>query len=274
MFKSNMRELPFLARRRLLQAALQQAALGSLAGAFGWSLPAVAQGNAAAGVNNVNGARDGTVLELQANAPDRYTVQRGDTLWGISNKFLKEPWRWPEFWRFNNADIRNPHLIFPGQVLVLDRFNTRVAMAQNDERRQPRVRVEGNGGDAIPSIPSNVIEPWLSRPIVAAPGALDNAPRIVASEEGRYNLGPGGRAYVRGFPPNTTERAWQIVRMGRPLIDPESRETLGMEVIYVGEAVLVRAGEPSANIPSTIIIERAQIEVSPGDRLVMQTIAC
>ena len=261
MFKSSMRDLQFPGRRRLLQAALGGAAVN----AIGWPRPASAQ-NAAVTGSPVT--KDGTVLELQANAPDRYTVQRGDTLWDISNKFLKEPWRWPEFWRFNAGDIRNPHLIYPGQVLSLDRFNTRVALAAGDERVRPRVRVERGDGNAIPSIPANVIEPWLSRPLVIAPGALDNAPRILIAEEGRYNLGPGGRAYVRGVPADNTERAWQIVRLGRPLIDPETREILGTEVVYVGQARLIRNGDAAANVPSTIIVERAQIEVTPGDRLV------
>ena len=209
--------------------------------------------------------KSGNVLELQADAPDRYTVQRGDTLWGISNKFLTEPWRWPEFWRFNNDQIRNPHLIYPGQVLVLDRFNTRIAI---DDRTKPRIRAEGGADSGIPAIPANVIEPFLSRPLVIQPGALDNAPRIVASEEGRYNLGAGGRAYVNGIAPENKERSWQIYRPGRPLVDPETKEVLGIETIYVGNARLIRAAEPANERPATVIIESSLMEVTPGDRLI------
>jgi hypothetical protein len=263
MFKSDMGDHPpsSMPRRRLIVAAV--------AGAFGWTaLPAIAQmpgGTPPTDRTAGEIERRGTVLELQESAPDRYTVQRGDTLWGIAIRFLKEPWRWPEFWRFNNEQIRNPHLIFPGQVLVLDRFGRRLT---TDDRVQPRVRVERGPGDAIPSIPANVIEPWLTRPLVIEPGALDNAPRIVATEEGRYNLGPGGRAYVRGIPADNKERAWQIYRQGRPLVDPETKETLGIEAVYVGSARLMRAGDAAKNEPATFIVDRAQIEVTQGDRLV------
>ena len=258
MFKSNMGNSPSLLRRRVLAAAI--------GGTFGCAFPAMAQRAAGAAQNAADVLKDGTVLELQAGAPDRYVVQRGDTLWGISNKFLKEPWRWPEFWRFNSQDIRNPHLIYPGQVLALDRFGTRMSFA--DDRSQPRIRSERGAGDAIPSIPANAIEPWLTRPLVIEPESLEAAPRIVAAEEGRYQLGPGGKAYAQNMPAGTKERDWQIYRKGRPLIDPDTKEVLGIEAVYVGIARLVRHGDPAKREPSTIIIQRAQIEVSPGDRLI------
>jgi LysM domain len=206
-------------------------------------------------------SKSGTVLELQEGAPDRYTVQRGDTLWDISVKFLKEPWRWPEFWRFNNDQIRNPHEIVPGQVLVLDRFGRNMRVA--DGSTGPRIRAEPGQTQGISSIPANVIEPWLSRPLVINPGQLDNAPTIVAAEEGRYNLGAGGRAYVKGIAADNKERLWHIYRPGRPLIDPESKESLGVEVVYAGSARLTRVGNPS-----TIQIATSPIEITPGDRLV------
>lgn len=236
---------------------------------FSTSALVFAQARGAAGSVNAPAAdvtKQGTVLELRENAPDRYVVQKGDTLWGISTRFLKEPWRWPEFWRFNNDQIRNPHLIYPGQVIVLDRFRTRIAI---DDRVKPRVREEPSPGAAIPSIPANAIEPFLTRPLVMQPGELDNAPRIVASEEGRYNLGAGGRAYVAGIPADNRERSWNIYRPGRPLIDPETKEVLGIEVIYVGLARLIRAAEPDTKRPATIIVERSPLEVTPGDRLVV-----
>ena len=67
------------------------------------------------------GAHAQSSVRLAADAPDSYTVERGDTLWGISGRFLQEPWRWPEVWRLNRDEIRNPHLIYPGHVVLLDR---------------------------------------------------------------------------------------------------------------------------------------------------------
>src|SRR5512139_2274436 len=66
-------------------------------------------------------------VTIDSNAPDRYVVVPGDTLWGISGRYLKDPWRWPELWKANKQ-IRNPHLIYPGDVLVLDRSGSEVAL--------------------------------------------------------------------------------------------------------------------------------------------------
>ena len=64
-------------------------------------------------------------LTIKPDAPDRYTVVRGDTLWGISQRYTDSPWRWPELWNMNRDQIRNPHLIYPGYVIILDRERAR-----------------------------------------------------------------------------------------------------------------------------------------------------
>jgi hypothetical protein len=201
----------------------------------------------------------GNVLQLKPDAPDSYVVKKGDTLWGISSKFLSQPWRWPEIWRLNKDDIRNPHLIYPGDVVRLDRATGRLTI----ERLEPRVRVEPLAREAIPTIPLSVIEPFLSAPLVIERGGLDNAPRIFATEEGRYNIGAGSRAYVTGMT-QAKDPLWQVYRPGIALIDPDTKDILGFEAIYLGSARVIRTGDPT-----TVRVLSSKQEISEGDRLVV-----
>jgi LysM domain len=200
----------------------------------------------------------GNVLEIRPDAPDRYTVRKGDTLWGISGKFFKEPWRWPEIWRLNKDEIRNPHLIYPGDVVVFDRASGRLTI----QRLEPRVREEKLAGEAIPSIPPRLIEPFLTRPLVIENGGLDNAPEIVATELGRYNVGQGGKVYANGIS-KSGEELWYVYRQGKPIIDPDTDRTLGFEAVNLGIARVVKRGEPS-----TLVITSGTREITRGDRLV------
>lgn len=201
-----------------------------------------------------------TSPELRSDAPDRYTVVPGDTLWGIATRFLRDPWRWPELWRMNRDQIRNPHRIYPGDTVVLDRSGTRVTMRL--DRLSPRARIEPRDADAIQTIAPSVIEPFLSKPLVVDANELDAYPEIVATQEDRVALGPGNVAYVKGLQPSQETR-WQVFRRGDPLIDPETKELLGYVGIYLGEAELRRRGELS-----TVEITKAAQEVYRGDRLV------
>jgi len=204
----------------------------------------------------------GNVLGIKPDAPDQYVVQRGDTLWGIAGKFLSEPWRWPEIWRLNKDEIRNPHLIFPGNIVRLDRATGTLSIV----RLEPRVRVEPLAAEAIPTIPLKVIEPFLARPLVIERGGLDRAPYIAATQEGRFNIGAGSRAYAFGLG-DTKETLWQVYREGRALIDPDTNEALGYEAIYLGAARLLRHGVK--NEPATVSILSAVQEISEGDKLVV-----
>jgi len=202
--------------------------------------------------------REGNVLEIRPDAPDRYTVRKGDTLWGISTRFLKEPWQWPHIWRLNSPQIRNPHLIYPGDVIVFDRATGTLSI----ERVAPRVREEQLAGEAIPSIPPRVIEPFLTQPLVIEQDGLKNAPEIVATELGRYNVGQGNRVYAEGIS-ESTEPLWYMYRQGRPIVDPDTDRTLGFEAINLGTARVTKRGHPS-----TLEIIKSTREVSQGDRLV------
>jgi hypothetical protein len=203
-------------------------------------------------------------IKLQDNAPDRYVVVPGDTLWSIAARFLKDPWRWPQVWKLNRDDIKNPHQIFPGDVIVLVRSAPEPELKMGDTvRLSPRVRIEDTSKQAIPSIPPRVIEPFLTRPLVIEPDGLNKAPRIIAAQADRVYLGSGDVAYVSGIGEANIDSLWQIYRPGKPLIDPESQKTLGYEAIFLGDAKVVKTGDPA-----TIQIFASQREIGKGDRLI------
>lgn len=202
---------------------------------------------------------------LKDNAPERYVVQKGDTLWNISGRYLKEPWRWPELWKMNQEQMKNPHLIFPGDAIVLDRSGSeaKLQLVQLETTKlEPRIRLERSTRDALPSIAPSVIEPFLSKPLVVSANELDNAARIVATAESRVTLGAGDRAFAHGITKDKGDQ-WQIFRRGDPLIDPETKEILGYEATYLGEARVSKHGEVS-----TIEIVRSMQEIYRDDRLI------
>ena len=225
-------------------------------------------------------AQAGVALsELAPNAPESHTVQRGDTLWGISSMFLKSPWRWPELWGMNLDQIRNPHLIYPGQMLVLEKVDGRArlrlaqaggGMPENTVKLSPRVRSELLDNGAIASIPLNLIGPFLTEAVVFDTNELASAPRIVATQEGRVMASRGETAYVRGDLGGA--RDFRLFRELKPLLDPLTREVLGYEGRYVGTAERLRdgseaAGQGVAVVPATFTVTNARIEAIVGDRL-------
>ncbi|MGE5472177.1 MAG: LysM peptidoglycan-binding domain-containing protein [Bacteroidota bacterium] len=206
-------------------------------------------------------------LQLVDNPPDRHIVVRGDTLWGISGKFLKQPWRWPEIWNMNKAEIKNPHWIYPGDIILLDYVDgkPRLKMAKavgngGNGKLQPKVYSEAVQ-QVVPSIPPNEIEPFISQPLVIEPGEHDNVARIVASQEDRMFMGAGDTAFVSGIPDASVVN-WNVFRPGKPLKDPDTGEVIGHEAFFLGSAKLIHPGEPAA-----ISIVVAKEEIGRGDRL-------
>jgi hypothetical protein len=224
-----------------------------------------------------------TMADLAADAPDSYTVVKGDTLWGIAGRFLKDPWKWPQIWEMNRDQIKNPHWIYPGNVIKLDKSgaNPRLsleggasasgdtgpsggteAQAQaNVIQVQPRIRVETLEA-AIPTIPGNAIGPFLTQPLVVEPGALDNAPTVLATEESRIVIGPGDIAYADRVGANDGVN-WQVFRPGEAIHDPDTNELLGFEAKYLADARVKRFGNPT-----TIEIVKSREEINRGDRMV------
>jgi len=216
-------------------------------------------------------------VEIREGVPDRYTVQRGDTLWGIAGKFLKDPWRWPEIWRMNREEVRNPHLIYPGDVIVLDRVNGqwRLSLERPLTRLSPTVRSSPIDPEAVPSIPAGEIDAYLTRPIITGPGGLQGAAEIVAARDARAIRGEGDVIYVAGMDPAGGE-LWNIYRRGRTFTSPDGKEVLGIEQRFLGTAKVERFADVATvalvnaiqeNV-ATVRIVNAKEEIINGDRLV------
>ncbi len=232
-------------------------ALGGLAaGAQAQNYPVTPQQRATA----QQAAQAGVPLsELSPNAPDEYTVRPGDTLWAISRLFLRSPWRWPELWGMNMGDIANPHRIFPGQVLFLDksggraRLSTRRGGDGGTIKVTPRTRAESLSGVALPTLNPSLIEPFLSEPLVVDEDTLSRAPRIVAGNDERVLLSRGDRAYARSSDGTMlrevagASRQYRVFREATPLKDPATGEILGYEAQYLGKAILQRSESTQAD---------------------------
>ncbi|MGL6110962.1 MAG: LysM peptidoglycan-binding domain-containing protein [Rubrivivax sp.] len=219
--------------------------------------------------------------ELAPNAPDSHTVQSGDTLWDISKLFLKTPWRWPELWGMNLEQIRNPHLIYPGQVLLLeksgDRARLRLAQSgggapDNTVKLSPRVRSNLLDNGAIGSIPLHLIGPFLTEAVIFNTDELNRAPRIVAAQEGFVAMSQGQLAYVVGDLGKSS--GYRLFREPQPMYDLDTKELLGYEARYVGTAEFVRPGKNLVEgdgkpvvVPATVAIQSVRMEVGVGDRL-------
>lgn len=211
-------------------------------------------------------AASADTVQLAENAPDSYTVVKGDTLWDISGRFLKHPWRWPEVWRLNRDQIRNPHLIYPGQVVYLDRTGPSLSLsapggggAGGTVKLSPKVHEEAIS--PIPSVPLSAIEPFLSQPLIVSEGDIVQHGTIVATQEGRLLVGPGDTFFAKGIRAGVAD--WQVYRRATPLTDPVTKELLGYEALYLGSARVSEEGSPAAL--QVLSVER---EINPGDRLI------
>lgn len=203
-------------------------------------------------------------IPLRPQHPDRHVVVKGDTLWDISAKFLKNPWQWPQIWQLNRDHIKNPHWIYPGDVIVLDTSTGKpmLKLMRESVTLEPGVIVTPIKGDAIPAIQPNTILPFLTKPMLISPDELKAAPRIIAAQEEREILSPGTHIYVQGLPA-TSRNVWAIYREGEAVKDPETGALLGNEAHYLGEARLVRMGQPA-----TLTVTHAKEEIAVKDKLI------
>lgn len=201
---------------------------------------------------------------LNKNHPDTYVVQKGDTLWGISGKFLQNPWQWPKVWKMNRAQIKNPHRIYPGDVVAIDMSggDPQLRLLRETVNLEPGSRVEGIDKEAIRTIPANIISPFLSQPLVIENADLDKARTILESRGARVALSTGMKIYTDKISEGDGLH-WYIYRNGKELIDPDTKENLGTEAVFLGTAKVLKYGEPA-----TAEIITAKEEILKGEKII------
>ena len=208
-----------------------------------------------------SGGIDRSVIPIAPDAPERYVVVKGDTLWDISAKFLRDPWFWPEIW-YVNPQVENPHLIYPGDVLVLTWVDGRPRLSLETggaTRLSPRVR-EQPLSEAIRAIPWEVVEAFMSKPTVLAQEQIESAPYVVTARDDRLITGPGDQVYVRRLGSAVTDQSWLLYHVGEKLRDPETGDTLGFQGIYTATGKVTRTGDPA-----TLLLTDSARETKHGD---------
>lgn len=196
---------------------------------------------------------------IREDAPLRYVVKPGDTLWQIANRYLLDPWQWPEIWTVNNK-VRNPHLIYPGDVLKLSVVNGRMQLGLDVERLLPQVRslpLE----QAIPTIPLDAIRDFLRGPRLVTPEQMKTAPYLLAFVDEHLIGGEGNLIYIKNLPAQETQ-SWALVRSGQVYRDPDDGSVLGYEAIPIGTSEIVESGQPA-----TGRLSQTYREARVGDRL-------
>jgi len=216
-----------------------------------------------------------TALEVKSGAPERYVVQEGDTLWDIAERYADDAWQWPEIW-YQNNQIENPHLIFPGDEIGLVNIDGEtkatvvkrgaasrtVKLSPGVVKMQPVARVEPIES-AIPAIPLDAIRGFLREHRVVDSDVLRKAPRILSGTDNRILMGAGNKVYARGDFSEEPAAAYGVFRQSQVYRDPETKEVLGLEALDIG---LARVLEIDDEI-MTLNLERTNQQVAVGDRL-------
>ncbi len=208
-------------------------------------------------------------IAVNPEHPDRHTVVKGDTLWDISAKFLRDPWRWPQVWE-HNPEIKNPHLIYPGDVIYLSYRNGQPVLSVDRSARtnnavvklSPKMRENSLDTAPISAIPYERIAPFLSNSRVVSDRDLEYSGYIVGNEEGRLIAGEGHLIYVRNLVLTDNHR-YMIFRPGKAYFSPDDPErALGYQATFIGTAELLELSEPS-----TLRVTSSSREVLNGDQL-------
>ncbi len=206
---------------------------------------------------------DRGVIPVAPDAPDRYVVQPGDTLWDISAKFLTDPWFWPEIWHIN-PQVANPHLIYPGDVLALTwvEGQPRVVLESGGPLRlSPRVR-EHPLSEAINAIPYDRVAAFMSRPSVLAKEQIKGTPYVAHGRDHRLVSAAGNEVYVRRLTNAALGNRYNIYHVGDELKDPDDGDVLGYQGLFTGQGSLTRVGDPA-----TMLVVDSARETLEGDIL-------
>lgn len=224
-------------------------------------------------------------IQLIPNYPQQYTVVKGDTLWGISEKFLANPWQWYKVWQ-NNSQIENPYLIVPGDTVYLsyvngqpqlslgsnassngvfdmsDKSDRRVNLDNNPiiEPFRPRIR-ESKLTEAIKSIPISVIAPFMSSPKIVSATELSEAPYVISVVGEHIIAGAGDLIYVRAIE-HPENLGYTVFRSGETYVSPVTEEVLGYQARYIANATIQTTGDPAK-----LLITHSNSEIRSGDRL-------
>jgi hypothetical protein len=206
-------------------------------------------------------------IRLQDNVPEVYTVVKGDTLWDISETFLKNPWLWPEIWHVN-AQIENPHLIYPGDAIRLIYMDGQPRLTLDTSGRihklDPVARVI-SVGEAIETIPLDKVNSFLSRSRIVSKEDLKGAPYVVSGLDEHLMAGKGDRVYVRGETDDILS-VYGVYRKGDEYIDPETREFLGVQALDIGSGTVLRKEDEI----TTLNVTRTTEEMRIGDLLLRE----
>lgn len=221
-------------------------------------------------------------VQIRDDRPDSYRVSEGDTLWDISGKFLENPWMWPEIWQVN-PQINNPHLIYPGDVITLvyldgkprlniERGQQTVKLAPGTEKLSPKIRYQPVAA-AIPAIPLDVINSFLSGSRIVMPEEYNGAPYVLAGEEGRLVTGAGDKLFARGEI-DANVPVYGIYRKGKSFKDPKTGEFLGYQALDIGSVRVAAIDDDIATMDVTRTTQEIRIEdrlLPSADRAVDST---
>jgi LysM repeat protein len=190
--------------------------------------------------------------------PTIYVIKRGDTLWGLSQRFLNDPSYWPDMWS-KNAQITNPHLIYPGQKVRV--FPDRLEFLPREE-----AKTATKAAESAPDVAEE-----KSFTIRGSEGFLletDSPPfgSVIATHNDRVILGVDDIVYTDIGSSNGVKggETFAIFSNEGPVSHPVTNEIMGKKIIPLGTLQLTDVEQKA----SRAIITKNYKEISPGSYLI------